>query len=169
MVYPAPGPEHGGRRTGPEPDPPPSRRSGPGGAPAAQQSPNGLYQLSITDTGIELRGPKGTVLINDAGITIGGPGTQQVTIASGNMDARIDRDVTYRVGANFNLDATSNVHMRAGGTSDIWARGAATVTGFRLSLGCLSGKPAARLGDQVNSTNAATPFIAQGSSSVLIC
>jgi hypothetical protein len=41
--------------------------------PIVQQSPNGLYQLSITDTGIELRGPKGTVTINDAGILVGGP------------------------------------------------------------------------------------------------
>ena len=46
-------------------------------APVVQQSPNGLYKLSITDTGIELRGPKGAVTINDAGIMIGGPGTSR--------------------------------------------------------------------------------------------
>ena len=44
--------------------------------PVVQQSPNGLYKLSITDTGIELRGPRGTVTIDNGGITIGGPGTR---------------------------------------------------------------------------------------------
>ena len=108
----------------------------PAAAPAVvQQSPNGLYKLSITDAGIELRGPRGAVTINDAGIKIGGPGTLQVTIETGNMDARIDRDVTYRVGQNFKLDASSNVQIKANGTSDVSAAGGASFTGSRVSLG----------------------------------
>jgi hypothetical protein len=137
--------------------------------PVVQQSPNGLYKLSITDTGIELRGPKGTVTINDAGIAIGGPGTQQVTIESGNMGVKTDRDLTYRVGQNFKLEASSNVQIKAGGTGDISASGGATLTGSRVSVGCFNGKPAARLADQVNTTSGATPFIAQGSQTVFIC
>jgi uncharacterized Zn-binding protein involved in type VI secretion len=138
--------------------------------PIVQQSPNGLYKLSITDTGIELRGPRGSVTINDAGIKIGGPGTLQVTIETGNMDARIDRDLTYRVGQNLKLDASSNVQIRGQGTTDISAAGGASLTGSRVSLGCSNGgKPAARLGDQVNTSTGPAAMIAQGSPTVLIC
>ncbi len=73
-------------------------------APVVQQSPNGLYKLSITDTGIELRGPKGAVTISDAGIVIGGPGSLHVMIETSTLDARADQDVTYRVGRNLTLE-----------------------------------------------------------------
>ena len=66
--------------------------------PVVQQSPNGLYKLSITDTGIELRGPRGTVTIDNGGITIGGPGTPYVSIASNNMDVRVTRTPPTRPG-----------------------------------------------------------------------
>jgi hypothetical protein len=47
------------------------RRSLPvAGTPIVQQSPNGLYQLSITDTGIVMRGPQGGVKITGSGIEI---------------------------------------------------------------------------------------------------
>jgi hypothetical protein len=137
-------------------------------APVVQQSPNGLYKLSITDTGIELSGPQSTIRLNDAGILIKIPGTYQVEAK--DLAVRIDRNANYRIGQNLTLEAASNVQIKASGTSDISASGAASFTGSRLSLGCLNGaKPAARLGDQVNTTSGATPFVAQGSSTVLIC
>ena len=54
--------------------------------PVVQQSPNGLYALSITDAGIELRGPSGGVKITNAGIEIGAPNTSRVTISAAGME-----------------------------------------------------------------------------------
>jgi hypothetical protein len=133
-----------------------------------QQSPNGLYKLSVTDTGIELRGPKGWVTINDAGVTIRAQGT--VTVEGGEMGVRVDRDATYRVGSNLTIEAASNVHLMGHGSTDVSADGRASFTGSSINLGlCSNAKPAARLGDQVNTTASPTPFVAQGSQTVLIC
>jgi phage gp45-like len=110
------------------------------------------------------------VTINDAGITIGGPGTLQISIESSGMSVRTDRDATYRVGQNFRLDASSNVQIKGGGTTDVSGAGAASFTGSRVSLGCANAaKPAARLGDQVNTSTGPVAMIAQGSQTVLIC
>jgi hypothetical protein len=54
--------------------------------PVVQQSPNGLYALSITDEGIELRGPSGGVKITNAGIEIGASNSSRVTISATGME-----------------------------------------------------------------------------------
>jgi uncharacterized Zn-binding protein involved in type VI secretion len=82
---------------------------------------------------------------------------------------RIDRDATYRVGRNLSYDAASNIQLKGHGTTDISADGGASLTGSRVTLGCFPGKPAARLGDQVNTTNGPAAVVAQGSPTVLIC
>jgi uncharacterized Zn-binding protein involved in type VI secretion len=131
-------------------------------APIVQQSPNGLYKLSITDTGIELVGPKGGVRITDAGIEIGGPNNTQITIKGGQT-------VKLEAGTTIDIKGAAAVHLTTGsGTMTLDA--GATITGSQVMLGCTStnGRPAARVGDQVNTT-ASPAVIAQGSQTVLIC
>jgi uncharacterized Zn-binding protein involved in type VI secretion len=131
-------------------------------APIVQQSPNGLYKLSIGDTGIELLGPQGSVKISDAGIEIGGPGNTQITIRGGQT-------VKLEAGRTMDIKGGAAVQLTTGsGTMKLDA--GATLTGSRVLLGCTStnGRPAARLGDQVNTT-ASPAVIAQGSPTVLVC
>jgi hypothetical protein len=131
--------------------------------PFIQKSPNGLYQLSITDTGIELIGPKGVVKLTDAGIQIGGQQTPQVAVET--------QDMEYKVGRNYKLWAASNVDIRGAGTVQMGGGGAVQVTGSNVQLmttGCANGRPAARLGDQVN-TSASPAVVAQGSQTVMVC
>ena len=138
--------------------------------PVVQQSPNGLYKLSITDNGIELRGPHGTVTINNAGITIGGPGTLEVAILSSGLNVRTDRDASYRAGQNMRLEGSANVQVRGGATAEVSGAGGAYLTGAQVTVGsCSNAKPAARVGDQVNTSTGPTAVIAQGSPMVFIC
>jgi uncharacterized Zn-binding protein involved in type VI secretion len=130
-------------------------------APIVQQSPNGLYKLSIGDTGIELLGPQGSVKITDTGIEIGGPNTH-VTIKAG-------QSVKLEAGTTIDIKGAGTVQLTTGsGTMKLDA--GATLSGSRVMLGCTStnGRPAARLGDQVNTT-ASPAVIAQGSQTVLVC
>jgi uncharacterized Zn-binding protein involved in type VI secretion len=131
------------------------------GAPIVQQSPNGLYKLSITDTGIELLGPQGGVRITDAGIEIGNPRTR-VTIDASDMSVKGGRVVSIAAG--------QNIELRGSGTVQIMAGSGASFTGSQVMLGCnyANGKPAARSGDAVNTTGSSA-FIGQGSQTVLIC
>ena len=139
-------------------------------APIIQQSPNGLYRLSITDTGIELVGPQGGVKITAAGIEIGAPNTTRVAIMANDMNAKS--------GQTMKLEAASTMDIRGGGTVDIRSSGGAQITaaagasflGSVVTLGCTGGKPAARMGDLVNVTASPGPaVIAQGSQTVLVC
>ena len=115
-------------------------------APIVQQSPNGLYKLSIGDTGIELLGPQGSVKITDAGIEIGGPTNTRISIRGGQT-----------------------VKLEAGSTMDLKATGGASLIGSVVTLGCTgNGRPAARMGDQIN-TAVNPPAILQGSQTVLVC
>jgi uncharacterized Zn-binding protein involved in type VI secretion len=137
-------------------------------APIVQQSPNGLYKLSISDTGIELLGPQGGVRISDAGIEIGAPNTTRVAIMASNMN--------LKSGQNMKLEAASTMDIRGGGTVDIRSSGGAQITagagaslfGSVVKLGCDNGKAAARVGDQVNTSGSPT-VIFQGSPTVLVC
>lgn len=73
----------------------PTRRVVPA-APFIQQSPNGLFALSITDAGIELRGPTGAVKITSAGIEIGAPNSSRVTISATGMELLGDNPAAER-------------------------------------------------------------------------
>jgi hypothetical protein len=138
-------------------------------APIVQQSPNGLYQLSIGDTGIELVGPKGAVRITDTGIEIAGANTP-VAIRASDMNVRIDRTVRLEAGSTMDLRAGSNMGMRASSAVQITAAAGASLTGSQVTLGCTNtnGKPAARAGDQVN-TSVSPAVILQGSPTVSVC
>lgn len=140
----------------------------PVAAPIVQQSPNGLYKLSITDTGIELLGPKGLVRITDAGIEIGGPTTTSVGIRAADMNVRIDQTVRLEAGSNMDIRASSNMDIRASSAVQITGAGGASLFGSVVNLGCSSGKPAARASDQVNAT-ASPAVILQGSQTVRVC
>jgi hypothetical protein len=50
--------------------------------PVIQRSPNGRYQLTVTDTGIVLSGPRGRVQITDRGIEVGATGDAAVHIVT---------------------------------------------------------------------------------------
>jgi hypothetical protein len=129
-------------------------------APIVQQSPNGLYKLSITDTGIELLGPKGLVRISDAGIEIGAPTTTSVAIRASDMNLRVDRDVRLEAGSNLDIKASSAVQISASA--------GASLIGSVVNLGCSNGKPAARASDPVNTT-VSPAVILQGSQTVRVC
>jgi hypothetical protein len=140
----------------------------PVAAPIVQQSPNGLYKLSITDTGIELLGPKGLVRITDAGIEIGGPTTTSVGIRATDMNVRIDQAVRLEAGSNMDIRASSNMDLRASSAVQITGAAGASLLGSVVNLGCSSGKPAARATDQVNTT-VSPALILQGSQTVRVC
>jgi hypothetical protein len=146
-------------------------------APFIQQSPNGLYQMAVTDTGIVLRGPKGTVVINAGGIQIGSPSAGPVKIESmGEFRLRIGRavmlesgtDMTLRSGIGLDVRANAGMLLRAAGPAEL--SGTTTkVSGAMVTVGgCTSARPAARLGDQVQ-TGANPGVITQGSGVTLVC
>ncbi|MGZ8399411.1 MAG: hypothetical protein ACXWWN_10260 [Gemmatimonadales bacterium] len=133
-------------------------------APIVQQSPNGLYKLSITDTGIELVGPKGGVKITDTGIEIGAPNTTRIRITTGSMDVRSGQDVRLDAGTFMTIRAGSSLDLRASTAIQVRGDGGASVIGPVVKLGCTSGKAVARAGDPVN-----TGVILQGSPMVQVC
>jgi len=139
-------------------------------APTVQQSPNGLYKLSITDTGIELVGPKGGVRITDAGIEIGAPTTTRVSIHASSMEARIGQNLRMDSGTSMEFRAGSSLDLRGSTAVQVRGDGGASLTGSVVKLGCgpTTGKPAARVGDVVN-TSAIPAVIVQGSPTVQVC
>ena len=148
----------------------------PAPGPIVQQSPNGLYQLSITDAGIELHGPAGTVKITSQGIQIGGPGTMQINIESGDgvllkggRDAKIQSGGTMTLKATGDMEVVGN-RMQFTGSAAVNISGAmpSSLTAPQLSLGCASGRMAARQGDQVQA-GGGTGVIVSGSPKVLVC
>jgi hypothetical protein len=136
-------------------------------APIVQQSPNGLYKLSIGDTGIELVGPQGTVKITNAGIQIGSPNSH-VFIDANDMNIKSGQTVRLESGTTIDMRASSAVQMTTGSLAAIRLDAGASLTGSRVMLGCANGKPAARMGDQVN-TSVTPAAIAQGSPTVSVC
>lgn len=138
-------------------------------APIVQQSPNGLYKLSITDTGIELIGPQGGVKITNTGIEIGAPSTTRVAIMANDMNVRSNQTVRLEAGSTIDIKGAAAVQLTTG-SGALKLDADASLIGSRVILGCsyTNGKPAARLGDQVN-TSATPVVIAQGSPTVLIC
>ena len=159
------------------------RRAVPAAAPVVQQSPNGLYALSITDTGIELRGPKGGLKITTAGIEIGDPNSR-LTIRATDMElrasgpVRIDGGTTLdiRTGTTMDIRASTTVRIMGAATAELTTGYASvklepagtSLTGQTVTLGCPGGKPAARVGDVVN-TGVTPAVIVQGSPKVLVC
>jgi hypothetical protein len=138
------------------------------GTPIVQQSPNGLYQLSITDTGIVMRGPQGGVKISGSGIEIAGGTNARVTIKGSDIVLRADRTARVLAGSTLDIKGDVSAQISTGGASVLLDQGGATLTGARVLLGCPSGRPAARSGDAVD-TGTNPPMVAQGSSTVLVC
>jgi hypothetical protein len=139
-------------------------------APTIQQSPNGLYKLSITDTGIELIGPQGGVKITNAGIEIGAPSTTRVTIMASDLHLRSSQMVRLDAGTIIDMKGGSAVQLTSGSQAALKLDAEASLTGSRVTLGCsyTNGKPAARRGDRVD-TSGSPALIDQGSQTVLVC
>jgi hypothetical protein len=130
-------------------------------APIVQQSPNGLYTLSITDIGIELLGPKGVVKITDAGIEIGAPNTTRVVIMARDMNVRSAKTVRLEAGSTMDISGGLSTDIRAGATIDIKGGSTVQITsaaeasliGSQVTLGnCSNRMPVARAGDKINTT-----------------
>jgi hypothetical protein len=136
-------------------------------APFVQQSPNGQFKLSITDNGIELLGPRGGVKITAAGIQVGTP-QMQVEIHAGQMSVRSGNGIRLDSGSSIDLKGSTTIHLTTSAASLKLDPATASVTGTLVSLGCTSGKPAARAGDAVN-TGGSPAVVAQGSQKVLVC
>jgi hypothetical protein len=159
------------------------RRAVPAAPPVVQQSPNGLYGLSITDAGIELRGPNGGLKITNTGIEIGDP-NGRLTIRVKDMELRADGPVRLeggtavdiRTGTEMTIRASTTLRLMGGATAELTTGYASvklepagtSLTGQTVTLGCPGGKPAARVGDVVN-TGVTPAVIVQGSPKVLVC
>ena len=137
-------------------------------APIVQQSPNGLYKLSITDTGIELVGPKGGVKITDTGIEIGVPTTTRVRIQASSMDVRSGQDVRLDAGSFITIRSGSSLDLRASTAIQVRGDGGASLIGPQVKLGCATGKGVARAGDPVN-TGVSPAVILPSSTTVQVC
>ena len=114
----------------------PIRRVAPA-APFIQQSPNGLFGLSITDAGIELRGPSGGVKITSAGIEIGAPNSSRVTISATGMELLGDKilqlnaaqtvEIVNGPGANIVRLSPAGMELKAHRTLRLRARDTAEI------------------------------------------
>ena len=99
--------------------------------PVVQQSPNGLYALSITDEGIELRGPSGGVKITNAGIEIGAPNSSRVTVSAAGMELWGDKALKLNAresvemvnGPGFNIVRLSPAGMELTGQGPVQVKG----------------------------------------------
>jgi hypothetical protein len=106
-----------------------------GAPPVIQQSPNGLYALSITDEGIELRGPSGGVKITNAGIEIGAPNSSRVTISAAGMELWGDKALRLNAhdsveivnGPGINIVRLSPAGMELIGQGPVQVKGTGTV------------------------------------------
>ena len=103
--------------------------------PVVQQSPNGLFALSITDEGIELRGPSGGVKITNAGIEIGAPNSSRVTISATGMELLGDKALQLNAresveivnGPGANIVRLSPAGMELTGHGPVKVKGGGTV------------------------------------------
>jgi hypothetical protein len=110
-------------------------RRAPPAAPIVQQSPNGLFALSITDEGIELRGPSGGVRITNAGIEIGAPNGSRVTISAVGMELWGDKALKVNAresveivnGPGANIVKLSPAGMELTGQGLVQVKGVGTV------------------------------------------
>jgi hypothetical protein len=106
----------------------------------------------------------------------------QVKVESNELGLRVARDTQLRTGMNLTLEGDANTTVKAGtnmtlqangpmlvkgATAEVAGAGQASLTGPLIRLGCAN-RPAARLGDQVN-TAVSPAVIAQGSPTVLVC
>jgi hypothetical protein len=129
-----PGPVVGGQIQRPLPTAPAAQQAAP---PVVQQSPNGLYALSITDEGIELRGPSGGVKITSAGIEIGAPNSSRVTISTAGMELWGDKvlklnaaqtvEIVNGPGANIVRLSPAGMELKANRTLQLRARDTAEI------------------------------------------
>jgi hypothetical protein len=147
-------------KEGPQGDPGPAGPPGPPGPPGEDgedgadgepfsgtfTSPNGVYSLTVADTGIVLSGAGSEIELTAAGVEI-----------------RTPADLDLRAGADAVLEGGTTATVRAGGTASV--TGGALV---RLGGGG-SCAPAARVGDQVTGSaagGAVTGVITTGSATV---
>jgi len=111
-------------------------------------SPNGLYSLSVTDTGIVLASPDSSIRVTDSAIRVETMGPDLIELRGANQ-------VKVESGAAFEL--------RAGLTASLQSGAGFAVRGSRVDINGVGCRPAARVGDAV-----AGGSIVSGSATVCI-
>jgi hypothetical protein len=134
-------------------------------------SPNGQFSLIVTDAGIVLSGPSGSLTLDAASISLDGGGL--VSINGDTLELRSDSasslvsgaSLDINVGTSLNIDASSNANLNAGASTNIQSGSTTNVDGSVVSLNCPAGGPGvARVGDAVGPTTILT-----GSTTVHAC
>jgi hypothetical protein len=132
--------------------------TGPPGPPGTFsghfQSPNGLYSLDVTDTGIRLAGPGASIQLGNGTVTIMTLGT--TSIRGQNVMIRSDQDIDIRAGVDASLRASGNLDLQSGATTTLTAAGTASVQSATTNvqsgvifLNSGGARPAARINDSV--------------------
>lgn len=102
-------------------------QAGADGAPFAGTftSPNGLYSISVADTGVTVLGPGASIGVAGSEFTVQ---SNDVLIQSGHsflldsalgIDVRAASAVTMQSGSNFSVQSGSNLLLKSGGTSTV--------------------------------------------------
>ena len=100
------------------------------------RSPNGDYSLTVSDTGIELRGPNGRVTLNDGGIDV--KSALNLTL-EGGTDALVKSgtSLTLNGGTDTSVEAGGNLELSGAGTADLKSGAITSVDGPLVELnGC---------------------------------
>jgi hypothetical protein len=134
---------------------------GPSGTFAgAFQSPNGDYGISVTDNGIQLSGPNGSIQIGSGGVSLNAGGSHVSIDQLGGVDVQGSHDIT--------VQGSANVDMHAGAQAIIEGAAVTDVNGGVVQLnGC--SRQVSGVGDQILGTDsggAVTGGILTGSQSV---
>ncbi|MGZ4392612.1 MAG: hypothetical protein ACXVRK_10925 [Gaiellaceae bacterium] len=116
-------------------------------------SPNGLYSIGVTDTGVTLTGAGSSINISGTGVRVDTHGTSSVVVMSSN-------DLTLRSGNTATVQGDTALTLKGGGQVTVQSSGGATVqsggvlalTGGLVNINGSSCLPAARATDHVSVT-----------------
>lgn len=157
-------------------------------------SPNGNYQVRVTDSGVFIEGPDNDYSISlvDDTVTLGGTqarvrilsndveitATDAITVsadddlllaAKDRIDLDSDGETQFDIKTTFDLNALT-IDIDSSGTTDIKAGSTADLDGSLVNLGNGACRPASGIGDAVaGGPNSTAGTIVSGSTSVFVC
>jgi Gp5 C-terminal repeat (3 copies) len=105
-------------------------------------SPNGLFSLTVSDTGVDIAGPGAKVSLDSAGA---------LNVRATDGTVRIDDNLTEKVGGNETVSVSANLAEKANASLTVTAGANLDVDGsvVRINTGGAC-KPVARVGDAVD-------------------